>query len=49
MYEPARRNALNSLIIGVVLLAYGFSTTPVYLLEDSGFHNTTLRAYPNNP
>jgi len=42
MYEPARRNAVNSLILGGVLLAYGFLTSPVHLVEDVGLHNTMV-------
>lgn len=42
MYEPARRNAVNSLILGVVLVFYGFLTSPVYLEGDVGIYNTTV-------
>jgi hypothetical protein len=45
MYEPARRNAINSLLVGVVLLAYGFYWSPIYLVDDTGIHNTTITAF----
>jgi hypothetical protein len=45
MYEPARRNAAYTLVVGLVLLLYGWMVRPVYSDELGSFYNATLDVF----
>ena len=45
MYEPARRNAAYTLIVGLVLLLYAWMSNPVYSTELGSFYNATIDVF----
>jgi hypothetical protein len=45
MYEPARRNAVYTLVMGLVLLLYGWTTGPLYDDTLGSFYNSTIDVF----
>ncbi|HVP12367.1 MAG TPA: proline-rich domain-containing protein [Phycisphaerae bacterium] len=45
MYEAARRNAAYTLIVGCVLLVYGWMSSPIHYDELGPFYNTSVEVF----